>query len=171
MRLFLLFFDVGGVVIVVSFRFVFFSCRMHDESIEIAKLNQSNVRGVNRQWNDLNAHNCGLITWITHLIPSKPSSELFIVKTGARAYALATRRLPSNTIILAQISSSIWSHLSRTSWMCSCNDKKKKNESTEAEKRKSCWTQNDRLQVEMWPHRFSIKKNLCSLQFHGLLNV
>lgn len=43
----------------------------------------------------------------THLIPSNPSSELFIVKIGARAYALATRRLPSNTMILAQISSSI----------------------------------------------------------------
>lgn len=55
----------------------------------------------------------------THLIPSNPSSELFIVKIGARAYALATRRLPSNTMILAQISSSIWSHLSSTSWMCS----------------------------------------------------
>lgn len=42
-----------------------------------------------------------------YLIPSKLSSELLIVKIGARAYALATRRLPSNTIILAQISSSI----------------------------------------------------------------
>lgn len=55
----------------------------------------------------------------TYLIPSNPSSELFIVKIGARAYALATRRLPSNTMILAQISSSIWSHLSSTSWICS----------------------------------------------------
>lgn len=44
---------------------------------------------------------------ITYRMPSKPSSEPFIVKTGARAYALATRRLRSNTITLAHISSSI----------------------------------------------------------------
>lgn len=56
-------------------------------------------------------------------MPSKPSSELLIVNIGARAYALATRRLPSNTIILAQISSSIWSHLSSTSWICSYKEK------------------------------------------------
>lgn len=51
----------------------------------------------------------------TYRIPSKPSSEPFIVKTGARAYALATRRFRSNTITFAQISSSICVHLSNTS--------------------------------------------------------
>lgn len=43
-----------------------------------------------------------------------------MVSTGARAYALATRRLRSKTITLAQISSSICVHLSSTSCMCSC---------------------------------------------------
>lgn len=61
-------------------------------------------------------------TW-THLIPSNPSSELLMVKIGARAYALATRRLPSKTISFAQISSSIWFHLSSTSWICSWKQK------------------------------------------------
>lgn len=56
---------------------------------------------------------------LSYLMPSKPSSEPLIVNTGARAYALATRRLRSNTITLAHISSSICVHLSKTSCMCS----------------------------------------------------
>lgn len=60
-----------------------------------------------------------------YLIPSNPSSEPFIVNTGARAYALATRRFLSNTITFAHISSSICVHLSNTSCMWSCNEKKK----------------------------------------------
>lgn len=56
----------------------------------------------------------------TYRMPSKPSSEPLMVSTGARAYALATRRLRSKTITLAQISSSICVHLSSTSCMCSC---------------------------------------------------
>lgn len=59
------------------------------------------------------------LKWPTHLMPSKPSSEPFIVSTGARAYAFATRRFRSKTITLAHISSSICVHLSKTSWMCS----------------------------------------------------
>lgn len=54
-----------------------------------------------------------------YLIPSNPSSEPLIVSTGVRAYAFATRRFLSNTMIFAQISSSICVHLSNTSWMCS----------------------------------------------------
>ena len=51
--------------------------------------------------------------------PSKPSSLPLIWMGMARAYALATRRLRSMTMSLAQISSSIWCHLSKTSWMWS----------------------------------------------------
>lgn len=55
-----------------------------------------------------------------HRKPSKPSSLPLIWMGMARAYALATRRLRSITMSLAQISSSIWCHLSSTSWMWSC---------------------------------------------------
>ena len=47
--------------------------------------------------------------------PSNPSCPPFTVSTGARAYALATLLLRSRTMILAQISSSMLSHLSITS--------------------------------------------------------
>lgn len=60
---------------------------------------------------------------VTYLNPSKPSSEPFTVSTGALAYAFATRRLRSKTITFAQISSSIWVHLSNTSCMWSCKTK------------------------------------------------
>lgn len=60
---------------------------------------------------------------VFYLIPSKPSSDPFTVRTGTRAYAFATRRFLSNTITFAQISSSIWRHLSRTSWRWSCKHK------------------------------------------------
>ena len=58
---------------------------------------------------------------ITHLLPSKPTSDPWMVSTPTRAYALATRRFRSKTMILAQISSSIESHLERTSLMWSWN--------------------------------------------------
>ena len=51
--------------------------------------------------------------------PSKPSVLPLTVITGALAYALATLRFRSRTITLAQISSSMLSHLSRTSCMWS----------------------------------------------------
>lgn len=56
-----------------------------------------------------------------YLNPSKPSSEPFTVRTGARAYALATLLFLSRTMTFAQISSSIWVHLSRTSCIWSWN--------------------------------------------------
>lgn len=59
----------------------------------------------------------GHVQLLTHRKPSKPSSEPFIVSTGARAYAFATLRFLSRTITLAQISSSICVHLSSTSCM------------------------------------------------------
>ena len=49
------------------------------------------------------------------LKPSKPSSVPLTVSTGALAYALATLRLRSRTMIFAHISSSMDSHLLRTS--------------------------------------------------------
>ena len=49
------------------------------------------------------------------LNPSNPSCPPFTVSTSARAYALATLLLRSRTMILAQISSSMLSHLSITS--------------------------------------------------------
>lgn len=58
------------------------------------------------------------------LNPSNPSSDPLTVITGARAYALATLLFRSKTIIFAQISSSIDSHLLRTSWTCSWKEKK-----------------------------------------------
>lgn len=58
---------------------------------------------------------------LTHRKPSKPSSEPLTVRTGALAYAFATRLFLSRTITLAQISSSICVHLSSTSCMWSCN--------------------------------------------------
>lgn len=62
------------------------------------------------------------LTWnSSYLKPSNPSSLPLMVSTGARAYALATLLFLSSTITLAQISSSIWVHLSNTSWMWSCN--------------------------------------------------
>lgn len=67
-----------------------------------------------------------LVPCTTYRMPSKPSSEPLMVSTGARAYALATRRLRSKTITLAQISSSICVHLSSTSCMCSCARERKR---------------------------------------------
>lgn len=61
--------------------------------------------------------NCGVHTYRN---PSKPSSEPLTVNTGALAYAFATLLFLSRTITFAQISSSIWFHLSKTSWMWSC---------------------------------------------------
>ena len=61
-------------------------------------------------------------TLITYRNPSKPSSDPFTVRTGARAYAFATRLFRSRTITFAQISSSICVHLSSTSWMWSWNE-------------------------------------------------
>lgn len=52
-----------------------------------------------------------------YLKPSNPSLDPLIVRTGALAYAFATLRFLSKTITLAQISSSIWFHLSSTSWI------------------------------------------------------
>lgn len=59
-----------------------------------------------------------------YLNPSNPSLEPFIVRTGALAYAFATRLFLSKTITFAQISSSIWFHLSKTSCMWSCIKKR-----------------------------------------------
>ena len=58
------------------------------------------------------------------LKPSKPSSLPFTVTIGARAYALATRLFLSSTITFAQISSSMLSHLSRTSCIWSWNERR-----------------------------------------------
>ena len=61
----------------------------------------------------------------TYRNPSNPSSLPLIWMGMARAYAFATRRLRYITMSLAQISSSIWCHLSSTSWMWSCVGEKK----------------------------------------------
>lgn len=58
-----------------------------------------------------------IVIRFVYLKPSNPSLDPLIVRTGALAYAFATLRFLSKTITLAQISSSIWFHLSSTSWI------------------------------------------------------